>query len=200
MSARLTAKNIRDKIDHEAGELGFDACRVTPAKLPKEIAARLNLMVAKNRHGSMKWLQTTAERRGSPDAMWAGAKSAIVLAMNYSPKLDPSINLQYREKATISVYARNRDYHDVVKGKLKQLAGKLAKWSGSEVKVFVDTAPLMEKPLAAQAGLGWQGKHTNLVSRELGSWFFLGVILSAASLAVAANLFHGQAARQSSQP
>ena len=182
MGALLPALKLREKIDQEAHELGFDVCRVTKAKLPEEIASRLNIMVAKKRHGTMGWLETTAARRGSPDAMWDGAKSAVILCMNYAPDTDPMETLAQAEKATISVYARNRDYHDLVKGKLKQLAGRMVKWSGEEVKVFVDTAPLMEKPLAAQAGVGWQGKHTNLVSRELGSWFFLGVILSASEM------------------
>ena len=176
------SEKLRSQIDREALDLGFDVCRVTKAKLPEEIAARLNIMVAKKRHGSMNWLETTLARRGSPEAMWDGAKSAIILCMNYAPDYDPLQTLKQADRATISVYARNRDYHELVKGKLKQLAGKLAKWSASEVKVFVDTAPLMEKPLAAQAGIGWQGKHTNLVSTKLGSWFFLGVILSAAEL------------------
>jgi len=182
VGVKSPAQKMREKIDHEAAELGFDVCRVTRAELPEEIASRLNIMVAKKRHGTMGWLETTAARRGSPEAMWSGAKSAIILCMNYAPDSDPMVTLGQADRATISVYARNRDYHDLVKGKLKQLAGKMVKWSGEEVKVFVDTAPLMEKPLAAQAGVGWQGKHTNLVSRELGSWFFLGVILSAADL------------------
>jgi len=117
-----------------------------------------------------------------PQALWPEARSAIVLGMNYGPGTDPLLTLEQREKATISVYARNRDYHDIIKGRLKELAGLIARDSGEDVKVFVDTAPLMEKPLAQAAGLGWQGKHTNLVSRDYGSWLFLGVILTAARL------------------
>ncbi len=130
----------------------------------------------------MRWLQETLERRITPTAMWPEARTAIVLAMNYGPNMDPLGRLAERGSGVISVYALNRDYHDVVKGKLKQLAQWLANSSGAEVKVFVDTAPLMEKPLAQRAGLGWQGKHTNLVSRDHGSWLFLGTILTAAEL------------------
>jgi len=139
-------------------------------------------MVDNNWHGTMSWLETTLERRQSPKSMWENANSAIVVAMNYAPDFDPIANLEKPDKANISVYARNRDYHDLVKGKLKQMAGKLVAWTGGEVKVFVDTAPLMEKPLAAKAGIGWQGKHTNLVSRDFGSWLFLGIILTSVKL------------------
>jgi len=114
----------------------------------------------------MTWMETTLERRKSPIAMWDEAKTAIMLGMNYGPDSNPLETLSQKSKATISVYARNRDYHDIIKGKLKTLAGWLASKSNQDVKVFVDTAPLMEKPLAKQAGLGWQGKHTNLVSRD----------------------------------
>lgn len=124
----------------------------------------------------------TADRRSHPNRLWPEAKSALVLGYNYGPETDPLFTLDQGEKATISVYARNKDYHDLIKGKLKELAGLIARDSGEDVKVFVDTAPLMEKPLAEKAGVGWQGKHTNLVSREFGSWLFLGVILSAAHL------------------
>jgi len=124
----------------------------------------------------------TQLRRSHPNKLWPDAKSAIVLGMNYGPETDPLITLDRPTKATISVYARNRDYHDLIKGRLKDIAGLIARDTGEYVKVFVDTAPLMEKPLAAAAGLGWQGKHTNLVSRDYGSWLFLGVILSAAKL------------------
>jgi epoxyqueuosine reductase len=133
-------------------------------------------------HGTMAWMPQTAQRRSHPHNLWPKAKSALVLGMNYGPDSDPLVTLTHKDKATISVYARNKDYHGLIKGRLKELAGLLARDTGEDVKVFVDTAPLMEKPLAAKAGLGWQGKHTNLVSREFGSWLFLGVILSAAKL------------------
>ena len=138
--------------------------------------------IAKHHHGTMAWLSETEERRNHPQNLWAEAKSAIVLGLNYGPETDPLVTLSYPEKATISVYARNRDYHDIIKGRLKELGGLIARDTGKDIKVFVDTAPLMEKPLAAMSGLGWQGKHTNLVSRDFGSWLFLGVILSAAKL------------------
>ena len=138
--------------------------------------------IKQEHHGTMEWMAQTAQRRSHPRNLWPGAKSAIVLGMNYGPDTDPLVSLTHKDKATISVYARNKDYHGLIKGRLKELAGLLARDTGEDVKVFVDTAPLMEKPLAAQAGLGWQGKHTNLVSREFGSWLFLGVILSAAEL------------------
>lgn len=130
----------------------------------------------------MGWMAETVARRISPEAMWPQARSAIMLAANYGQGLDAFARLQQKSTGVISTYALHRDYHDVVKGRLKRLAHWFAKASGHEVKVFVDTAPLMEKPLAAQAGLGWQGKHTNLVSRQLGSWFFIGSILTTAEL------------------
>ena len=161
---------------------GFDACGVAPAKLPDEITTNLQAFIASGNHGTMEWMADTYERRASPDAMWPQAKSAIVLATNYNQGLDAFARAEKKSNANISTYALNRDYHDVIKGRLKQLATWFAKAAKAEVKVFVDTAPLMEKPLAALAGIGWQGKHTNLVSRELGSWFFLGVILTDTAL------------------
>ncbi|MBS0384875.1 MAG: tRNA epoxyqueuosine(34) reductase QueG [Proteobacteria bacterium] len=123
------------------------------------------------------------QQRASPDALWSEARSVVCLALNYAPEADPLAVLERKDRGAVSVYAQGRDYHDVVKGKLKELAQWLAHETGADVKVFVDTAPLMEKPLAERAGLGWQGKHTNLVSREHGSWLFLGAILTAAELA-----------------
>lgn len=131
----------------------------------------------------MAWMEETLDRRTDPRVLWPEARSAIVLAMNYGPESDPLDNLAKPTVGNISVYARHRDYHDVLKGRLKEVAGLVARDTRADVKVFVDTAPLMEKPLAALAGVGWQGKHTNLVSRQFGSWLFLGVILSAAELA-----------------
>ena len=161
---------------------GFAAVGITSAKLPTEVSSNLESFIAANHHGTMEWMQDTTTRRASPDAMWAEAKSAIVLAMNYGQGLNVFERLDQRSVGVISTYALNRDYHDVIKSKLKRLATWFASESKAEVKVFVDTAPLMEKPLAALAGLGWQGKHTNLVSRELGSWFFLAAILTDATL------------------
>jgi len=133
-------------------------------------------------HASMLWLAETALRRSHPQNLWPEAKSAVIFGMNYGPETDPMMTLSQGDVGTISVYARGRDYHDLMKGRLKELAGLLARDTGEDVKIFVDTAPLMEKPLAMAAGLGWQGKHTNLVSREYGSWLFIGSILSAATL------------------
>jgi epoxyqueuosine reductase len=130
----------------------------------------------------MAWLEETAARRGSPAALWSEVRSIVMLGMNYGPEGDPLSVLADGQAGAISVYARNRDYHDLIKGALKRIATQFAARAGSQVKVFVDTAPVMEKPLAEAAGLGWQGKHTNLVSREFGSWLFLGAILTDAEL------------------
>jgi epoxyqueuosine reductase len=130
----------------------------------------------------MAWLADTANRRGSPAALWPDVRSIIMLGMNYGPDSDPLATLADRQAATISVYARNRDYHDLIKGALKRIASQFAARAGAQVKVFVDTAPVMEKPLAEAAGLGWQGKHSNLVSREFGAWLFLGAIFTDAEL------------------
>lgn len=166
------------EINALALELGFSACHFTSADLPEQTGGRLGAFVEAGYHGQMDWMRDTFERRRSPKAMWPDAKTAILLAMNYGPSIDPLTTLEKSEKAAISVYAKNRDYHDIIKGRLKQIAQKIASRTGAQVKVFVDTAPLMEKPLAQQAGLGWQGKHTNLVSREFGSWLFLRSILT----------------------
>jgi epoxyqueuosine reductase len=174
--------DLRAALKTKALEEGFDSLRVTAAKLSEITGQELAAYVEANHHGDMAWMPDTLDRRKSPDAMWPEARSAIMLAFNYDQKLDAFARLQDKSTAVISTYALNRDYHDVIKGKLKRLASWFAIESGHEVKVFVDTAPLMEKPLAAQAGLGWQGKHTNLVSRELGSWFFLGAILTTCDL------------------
>jgi len=176
------APSLRDFIGREAAAAGFDVCRIARPDAIKAAPERLKLFVADNFHGTMGWMAETAERRGDPETLWPDVKSVIMLGMNYGPAFDPLAVLAERDRGAISVYAQNRDYHDVVKGRLKQVAGKLAALSGADVKVFVDTAPVMEKPLAAAAGLGWQGKHTNLVSRDFGSWLFLGSIFTTAVL------------------
>ena len=130
----------------------------------------------------MDWLARNADRRASPEQLWPAARSAIVCALNYAPPDDPLPELAQATRGYLSVYARHRDYHDVLKGRLKQLAQQLESRWGGEVKVFVDTAPILEKPLAQQAGIGWQGKHTNLLSRRFGSWLFLGEILTTLDL------------------
>jgi epoxyqueuosine reductase len=169
---------LRQQLFERAMAEGFQAIAITAAHLPDETGGRLVQAVANGWYGDMTWMEETMARRRSPDAMWPEAKSAIMLAMSYAPETDPMVRLDDKASGVISVYALNRDYHDIIKGKLKRLAQWLATASDHDVKVFVDTAPVMEKPLAEQAGLGWQGKHTNLVSRQLGSWFFLGSILT----------------------
>jgi epoxyqueuosine reductase len=174
---------LRALIDREARRAGFDAVAVTTPDAIPLASARLAEFVADGFHGSMGWIAETLQRRGEPTALWPEVRSIIVLAMNYGPDHDPRTILAKRERAAISVYAQNRDYHDVMKGRLKEIAGKIVARAGGDVKVFVDTAPVMEKPLAEAAGLGWQGKHTNLVSRAHGSWLFLGTIFTTAELA-----------------
>ena len=171
-------QNIKDWLAAAGRAEGFDVCAVSAAELPPSVAAGLDDYIGSGYHGDMGWLAETRDRRITPSAMWPDAASAIIFGCNYGPDHDPMDNLAARSSANISVYARGRDYHDVLKGRLKQLAGRLAARTGWQVRVFVDTAPLMEKPLAARAGLGWQGKHTNLVSRRYGSWLFLGTILT----------------------
>ena len=163
-------------------DIGFDDVRVCRADEAWAAAGRLEEFVEAERHGQMGWMEETLHRRKQPTNMWPEAKSALIVAMNYGPDSDPLEDLKQTSAGNISVYARHRDYHDIMKGKLKQLAQKFVNQTGEDVKVFVDTAPLMEKPLAEKAGLGWQGKHTNLVSREHGSWLFLGVMLTTAEL------------------
>ena len=178
-----TSDTTEDLIRAEALALGFDACRFTPIPDAWPAGALLAEFIAAGRHGELGWMEETAERRAHPRAMWPDARSAIVLGMNYGPDHDPLGVLGEPTKAAISVYAQGDDYHELIKGRLKALARWLQGRFGGELKVFVDTAPLLEKPLAAQAGLGWQGKHTNLVSREFGSWLFLGSILTTLELA-----------------
>ena len=176
------ARSLRAELEARARKEGFDAVAIAPARLPDITGARLAAFMALGRHGEMHWMAETAERRASPDRMWKDARTAIVLAMNYAPDDAPLAGLASRDTGNIAVYARGRDYHGLVKGRLKQLAQWFERRAGARVRVFVDTAPLMEKPLAQLAGLGWQGKHTNLVSRPLGSWFFLGTILTDAEI------------------
>nr|WP_118132416.1 tRNA epoxyqueuosine(34) reductase QueG [Oceanicella sp. SM1341] len=166
----------------QASETGFSACAITRPDAIPLAAGRLAAFVGQGRHGDMGWMAERMGWRGAPDALWPEARSVIMLAENYGPEEDPLPLLERREGGVISVYARGRDYHDVVKKRLKRLGRWLIEQAGGEIKVFVDTAPVMEKPLAAAAGLGWQGKHTNLVSRDLGSWFFLGAVFTTLDL------------------
>ncbi len=166
----------------QARAAGFDVCRIADAHTPWNAGDGLQRYVEAGHHGSMAWMQDTLLRRQHPTHMWSEARSAMVLGINYGPTENPLHALKHTSNGVISVYAQGGDYHKLVKKRLKALAGWFAKTYGADVKVFVDTAPLMEKPLAARSGLGWQGKHTNLVSREFGSWLFLGVILTDADL------------------
>jgi epoxyqueuosine reductase len=178
-----TSDSLESRIKAQALALGFDACAVTSVEQAWPASARLAQFVAEGRHGDMAWMEATLERRAHPQAMWPGARSAIMLAVNYGPEADPLEALAHTDRGAISVYAKGDDYHDLIKKRLKALARWLVAEAGCEVKVFVDTAPLMEKPLAQAAGLGWQGKHTNLVSRAFGAWLFLGSVLTDLTLA-----------------
>ena len=173
---RRSEPDLRAAIRAQAHALGFDVVGFAAPDLPRHLQAAYRQYIAEGREGDMAWLARNPERRQSPRGLWPEAKSVIALGMNYGPGEDPLANLARRERATISVYARHRDYHDLIKGRLKQLADCLHRDLGAAVKVFVDTAPVLEKPLAHQAGIGWQGKHSNLVSRSFGSWLFLGEI------------------------
>lgn len=177
------AHKLRALIEREVRRAGFDAVAFTSPDAAPLAPQRLAQFVADGFHGSMDWIVETLDRRGSPSILWPDVRSIIVVAMNYGPDSDPRALQSKTERGAISVYARNRDYHDLMKGRLKEIAGKIVARAGGDVKVFVDTAPVMEKPLAEAAGLGWQGKHTNLVSREHGSWLFLGSIFTTADIA-----------------
>ena len=169
-----------------ATALGFDQIGITRpdalANGPVDAASALDHFIASGRHGDMAWMAEHRLRRRDPAVLWPDASSVVMVAASYAPAGDPLAVLAKPDRGAISVYAQGKDYHDILKGRLKQLASFLAGETGAEVKVFVDTAPLMEKPLAAAAGIGWQGKHTNLVSRENGSWLFLGALLTTAHL------------------
>ena len=175
------AQTIRDR----ALGLGFDAVGFAKAELAPETRAGLSEFLSQGLHGDMGWLARNADRRGDPKTLWPEARSVVVVAANYGPAEDPiaaQARLREQNRAAISVYARNRDYHEVLKKRLRTLARWICEALSAEVKLFVDTAPIMEKPLAARAGIGWQGKHTNLVSQDFGSWLFLGEIFTDADL------------------
>jgi epoxyqueuosine reductase len=181
-SSSQTAATLKSLLAAEASKHGFDIVGVTrpdAAPLAKE---RLQQFLAEGAHGDMIWMETTAERRGDPQMLWPEVRSVIMLGLNYGPDHDPLEILKARERGAISVYAKGEDYHEVIKPRLKDIARWLIAQAGGDVKVFVDTAAVMEKPLAAAAGLGWQGKHTNLVSRQFGSWLFLGAIFTTLDL------------------
>ncbi|NKL33932.1 tRNA epoxyqueuosine(34) reductase QueG [Rhizobium leguminosarum bv. viciae] len=176
--------NLTEFVRAESAAKGFDLCRITRPDAIPEAKERLGQFIDAGRHGTMDWMAETRDRRGDPRTLWSEVRSVVVFGLNYAPEEDPRAILDKPDKAAISVYARNRDYHDVIKGRLKEIATRFAARAGADVKVFVDTAPVMEKPLAAAAGLGWQGKHTNLVSRVHGSWLFLGTMFTTADLVV----------------
>ena len=166
----------KTQIRGSALSLGFDAVGFCHARLGAEARERLTQFIEAGYHGDMGWLASRTAQRSDPQSLWPEARSVVVVGFSYAPEDDPLVATTHRSSGAISVYARNRDYHDVMKGKLKHLAQFLVSRYHCEVKVFVDTAPVMEKPLAQKAGVGWQGKHTNLVSRSSGSWLFLGEI------------------------
>jgi epoxyqueuosine reductase len=183
--------SLKDRLVSQALKEGFVACRVCrPSDVP-DVPERLAAFVQAGYHGQMSWMAERMAWRGDPGALWPEARSVIMLAESYMPEHDPTAVLAEPEKAAISVYAQGRDYHDVVKKRLKRLARWLIEQEPCEVKVFVDTAPVPEKPLGEAAGLGWQGKHTNLVSRDWGNWAFLGAIFTTLDLPVdAAEVDH----------
>ncbi len=175
--AALT-KADRERVRAYARGLGFDVVQFTRAETTAQAKRDLKKFLADGLNGDMAWLKENADRRADPLVLWPEVKTAIMVGLNYGPTTDPLGVLEYRDQGAISVYARNRDYHDILKKRLKRLATWVADESGAGVRVFVDTAPIFEKPLAQQSGLGWQGKHTNLVSRSYGSWLFLGEVFT----------------------
>jgi epoxyqueuosine reductase len=178
----VDAATLKAKLIAAAREHGFDAIGVTRPDATPQAKARLEQFLAESAHGDMIWMETTAERRGDPRALWPQVRSIVMLGVNYGPQHDPLAVLAERDRGAISVYAQREDYHEIIKKRLKALARWLIAQGGGDVKVFVDTAAVMEKPLAATTGVGWQGKHTNLVSREYGSWLFLGSIFTTLEL------------------
>jgi epoxyqueuosine reductase len=182
LSTKPAPTDLKRALADEAKRLGFDCIGVTAPDAIGKAGEYFRAFLDAGGHGDMDWLAADPERRMDPRVLWPGVRSIIMLGVNYGPDENPLDILKARAHGAISVYAKGDDYHDVIKKRLKTLARWLAATSGEDVKVFVDTAAVMEKPLAQAAGLGWQGKHTNLVSRELGSWLFLGAIYSAAQL------------------
>lgn len=172
------ARSLKEVIRARALQEGFDAAGFASADAPEGAREGLFAFLAEGRHGEMEWMERTAKRRADPKALWPEARTVIAVGVNYTPHADPMPKLGHSERGVISVYAQNADYHDLVKRRLKSLASWIARNYGGDVKIFVDTAPVMEKPLAQAAGLGWQGKHTNLVSRDFGSWLFLGSVFT----------------------
>lgn len=179
MSRSKASSDLRASLIAEAQRLGFDDVRIAAASLSPNVSKNFESFIADGLHGDMAWMAEKADRRRSPKALWPEVRSVITVAVNYGSSSDPLALLNSPDRGAISVYARGRDYHDVLKKRLKALARWLIEQAeDADVKVFVDTAPVLEKPLAQSSGLGWQGKHTNLVSREFGSWLFLGELFT----------------------
>ena len=183
MSAAVRQPDYAGWIKERLLKEGFDAVGITTPSAIEGAARDLYAFLEEGFHGGMVWLANNADRRADPRALWCDVRSIAMVGMSYAPGGDPLAATREPSRAAISVYAKGADYHDILKGKLKAVAGEFARASGEDVKVFVDTAPVMEKPLAQASGLGWQGKHTNLVSRDFGSWLFLGAIFTTAALA-----------------
>ena len=181
-NGRSVIAPLKEALTREALSLGFDAIGVTDPAAIVDAGKHFHAFIEGGGHGDMDWLAASPERRADPRVLWPDVRSIIMLGVNYGPDENPLAILQQRTRGAISVYAQGDDYHDLIKKRLKTLARWLVATSGGEVKVFVDTAAVMEKPLAQAAGLGWQGKHTNLVSREFGSWLFLGAIFTTLDL------------------
>lgn len=182
-SSKLTdPARIRSLLEQQARAEGFSALGICAPDAVPELPQQLAAFLKDGRHGQMEWMAERSHWRAAPDALWPQARSVIMLAELYTPEHDPLEIIHHMDRGAVSVYAQGKDYHDLVKKRLKRLGGWLVGLTGAEIKVFVDTAPVMEKPLAQAAGLGWQGKHTNLLSRDLGSWFFLGSIFTTLDL------------------
>ena len=177
-----SAQDLKQQLIDVAHDMGFDLCRITRPDAIPQVPERLAAFLEQGFHGQMAWMAERTQWRGNPAALWPEARSVIMLGESYRPEHDPRDILNHPDKGAISVYAQNKDYHDSVKKRLKRLARWLIEHAGGEVKVFVDTAPVAEKPLGQAAGLGWQGKHTNLVSRELGNWFFIASVFTTLDL------------------
>ncbi len=176
-------QDLSKQLTEVAREAGFDCLGMIGVDEVTDLREALEHFVHEGRHGDMGWLCDHLERRAHPTGLWADVRSVIMLGMNYGPDGDPLKGLDQKSNGVISVYAKGKDYHSIINKRLKRVAGWLAKTTGEQVKIFVDTAPVTEKPLAASAGLGWQGKHTNIVSRDYGSWLFLGAIFTTAEIA-----------------
>ncbi len=178
----MSAPDIKRALLEKAKQEGFDQLGITKPDIQARNVDGLSDFLQQGWHGSMDWMEEKLHRRKAPAVLWPEVKSIIMLTMNYGPEVNPLPDLEKKHQGVISVYAKGKDYHDIVKKKLKNIARWFVGETGAQVKVFVDTAPVMEKPLSMQAGIGWQGKHTNLVSREIGSWGFIGAIFTTQDL------------------